>query len=138
METYTHTYRCGHSEVVELTGNASYRKRLLEFGQGYGLCQKCKRESFFAKSRLMAEQAEKRSKEKHYPILRGSVKQVSWANTIREKAVVFFKTKAKFFGNAEKTKQIMQELKDLIDNKTDASFWIENRARFVVERTNYK
>lgn len=138
MEIFVYQFRCGHTENVELTGNAAYRRKLLEYSQGYALCPKCKREAFMARRQKMAEQAEQRCREGLYPTLTGSVKQVSWANVIREKAVVFFKAKARYFGNVEKTKQIMQELKELIDSKTDASFWIENRARFVLERTNYK
>lgn len=137
METYIHTFRCGHKEEVMLSGRIEYRKRLLSLDQGKGLCPECKKKAFERKSAAMAEEAERRSIERGYPTLSGSIKQISWANTIRAKAVIFFKAKARFFGNAEKTKQIMQELKELINNNTDASFWIDNRSRFVLERTNY-
>lgn len=138
MEIYIHKFRCGHQEEITLYGDVQRQKNHLALSQGYGLCPECKRKAFVNKYARMTQVAAQRSAENGYPTLIGTIKQVLWANTIREKAVMFFKAKAKFFDNADKAKQIMHELKDLIDNKTDASFWIENRARFVVERTNYR
>lgn len=115
MAKYGIVYSCGHAGEVELYGKEEERRRKIKWYEDEGVCPEC--------YKAQREEAERKQVEEanSYGLadLTGSEKQVAWANKIR----------AQFVNAAmEKTSQENKDwLLQLINKKTEAKFWIDNR-----------
>ena len=84
---YTVKFACGHEAVVELFGKSSDREWKLQ-RMAEGLCADCYRAQQEAERKAASEAAAEEAKKQGFSELKGSEKQVAWAETIRAK---FFK-----------------------------------------------
>ena len=84
MAKYDVTFACGHTATVELFGKSSDRewklKRMAE-----GLCPDCYRAQQEAERKAASEAAAEEAKKQGFAELKGSEKQIAWAETIRAK-----------------------------------------------------
>ena len=104
MAKYDVTYACGHTETVELFGKTSERERKIEWMERDCLCPSCYKEK---------QQAEAETFD--LPELTGTPKQISWAETLRNK--VF----------RELNEEAPAEFVDWLKGQTESRFWIDNR-----------
>lgn len=116
------TYSCGHEGTIEVFGKAEERERKIKYFEEYGLCPDCYK-------------AEKQTEEKAFaeghklPELKGSEKQISWANKIRkEKIETFEKEKLAIRkGAGDDFADFLDDFtKDYYQNDS-ASWWIDHR-----------
>lgn len=119
MAKYTITYACGCTEEMQLfdydiEGKIEYLKTIK--------CPHCR-----------AAEAKKEAEESGLIALKGSDKQISWANDIRRKTINIIK-------NERIIERIIPEAKDKFNKRLDslfsedsASFWIENRKNLTFE-----
>ena len=70
---------CGHVETVELFGKTADRERKIAWLEKNGICEECKKAEREAADRAAAESA----KENGWVELKGSEKQIAWAESIR-------------------------------------------------------
>lgn len=84
MAKYDVTFACGHTATVELFGKSSDRewklKRMAE-----GICPDCYKAQKEADRKAASEAAAKEAREQGFAELKGSEKQIAWAETIRAK-----------------------------------------------------
>lgn len=118
------TYKCGCEGRVDIVGRVKDRqwKADRHFDR---TCYDCRN-----------KENEEKAKEMGLPDLKGSEKQIAWANTLRQKFVSEF---SELLKNAEedletatseeKTKynEIVKTYEDLLQTKVDSRFWIDNR-----------
>ena len=123
---YNVTFSCGHEGVVDLKGDAIGEGRLKWFEE-HGKCPACNNPSQQSSFNL--------------PSLRGSVKQIAWASSIREN---FFRKmemdlraeEAKAHGflkgqsNLTLAKREVEILRAYFVPKIEAKFWIDIRNDF--------
>lgn len=83
MAKYDVTYKCGHTETVQLYGKIDDRMKKIEWMEQHAVCSECKRKETEEKHRQEYEKALQQSES--LPVLQGSEKQVAWAMTIRQK-----------------------------------------------------
>ncbi len=125
---YTVEYACGHYGDVELFGKGKDREARLDWLATLD-CPDCREKEHQAQSSKSAAAAA----ELNFPSLRGTPKQVAWAETIRMelyngwiKEIEWLKKRA-----ATNTGAFLQQAQDAIDytilNAVSASEWINNR-----------
>lgn len=139
-------YTCGHEGRTNVVGPTKNRQYIADRNFAK-MCPDCY-EKHIAEEREKANiEAEKKAAEMELPILSGSEKQITWANTIRQDAINkletsviyyskednFFKIsqergKSKFFGAKEYS--TLEFLQWILKNKTTAKFYIDNRFDF--------
>lgn len=109
MAWYYGIYSCGHEGRVNIIGKHSERQWKID-RHFEGICEECK-----AKNREEANrQATKKASEYEFPDLKGTEKQIAWANTIRMDFYEFYTSNGIVVDG-------------IIKNETDARFWIDNR-----------
>ena len=86
----------------------------------YGECPECYKARKQAEQEEANEQAAQESREKQWPELSGSPKQVTWATTIR-------KAKIDELMAREPTGTGLRYITWIIQTHTDAKYWIDNR-----------
>ncbi len=86
MAKYTVTYECGHEGVVNLFGKSEAREKTLAYLATVP-CPKCQHAETMASHAEANQQAAAYSEEHQLPILKGTEKQVAWANTIRKSMI---------------------------------------------------
>lgn len=118
MAKYIVTHACGHQVEYRLNGAYSIRERRIAYLETCN-CYECKKAQANA---LAVESKEKRG----LPDLTGSEKQIAWANTIRE-CVYSALDKLTTHTSNEQAKQMVDNWREKMNNKTTAKFWIENR-----------
>jgi hypothetical protein len=102
MAWYTPNHSCGHSgERIQLYGKESGRQEHLARLSVYP-CQDCR----------LAE-GQQTAKTRQWPDLIGTPKQIAWANDIR---------------SSLPADAITSDIQEIIDTKTTASWWIDNRS----------
>lgn len=109
---------CGHKQKHEFTGD---EKAVLE---------KIERESLRPCVTCKMYQSNNAALERQLPLLKGSTKQIAWAENIRNKYIVIYNELKKNFPystNKNKSTYAMLKIKNLLETKAEASFWIENR-----------
>lgn len=79
---YDVTFACGHTATVELFGKTSDRERKLQ-RMAEGLCPDCYRAQQEAERKATSEAAAEEAKKQGFAELKGSEKQIAWAETIR-------------------------------------------------------
>lgn len=116
------TYSCGHEGTIEVFGKAEERERKIKYFEEYGLCPDCYKAEKQTEEKAFAEGHE-------LPELKGSEKQISWANKIRkEKIETFEKEKLAIRkGAGDDFADFLDEFtKDYYQNDS-ASWWIDHR-----------
>lgn len=83
MAKYDVTFSCGHTATVQLYGKESDRQRTIEWYENYGLCPECYKKKIAEEKQAAADEANSEAKKMGLPDLKGSEKQIAWANTIR-------------------------------------------------------
>lgn len=121
---------CGELHTVELFGKMKSRAQKMgietisdsEKGE-YGYCESCK-EAFKARKQAEAQEANK-----ELPELKGSDKQIAWAEQIRAEKAEKLKPFIEKLQAAEKTAAVKTGLKVIEDllSQESASFWIDTR-----------
>lgn len=76
---YYGTFSCGHDGRVNIVGKMSERQEKADRFFANNICEECRQKEF----EQQKEDAIQKAKEFDFPSLRGSTKQVEWANTIR-------------------------------------------------------
>jgi hypothetical protein len=123
MAKYDVTYSCGHTETVQLYGSNRERDQKIRWYEKSCLCSKCYAEKQAADRAAELESAKILTAE--LPTLTGSEKQISWATTIRAKIMA---EKENIMANIQADKiNLITGIVDDITNKTQASWWIDNR-----------
>ncbi len=82
MAWYEGTYSCGHEGRTNVTGPTKTRKWWID-RHFEGLCLKCAEKERKEEQERKNREAEERSEEMELPKLKGTEKQIKWANTIR-------------------------------------------------------
>ena len=121
MAHYDVGYACGHTQVIELFGKTSQRYEKIEYLER-GLCPDCYREKKQEEREQENERAAKLAKNLGLSELEGSVKQVAWATTIRQRIyenICKSDTEHPSFGYTLVAKAISLEV--------SAKWWIDNR-----------
>jgi hypothetical protein len=154
MAKYTINHTCGHSVEIQLFGKMDDRYRRIEWLETQE-CDECRR----AKANAAAAAAKET---RGLTDLKGSEKQVAWANTIREQAykaldwLAPFSTieglkvlmegwsnmddqmKEKCLASAEIVKPLFDGWKNKMDAQTEAKWWIDHRYSMPESRTDTK
>lgn len=126
---YTVEYACGHYGDVELFGKGKDRESRLEWlaTQDCPDCRECAHQAQTAKSAAAAAAL-------NFPALRGTQKQVAWAETIRMqlyngwmKELDWLKKRAATDAGADNVKQAQDVIEYTILNAVSASEWIDSR-----------
>ena len=120
MAKYTITYKCGHTEEMQLFGkmNDRDRKRAWYATQN---CPECK-----------AAAARAAAKERGLVELEGTAKQIVWAEQIRDKFLELSEQIKKQLETKAEDPRVLELFAVLDDakNNSKASFWIDNRDDF--------
>lgn len=109
MAWYYGTYSCGHEGRVNVVGKMSERQWKID-RHFEGICENCKAKQIEESNKKSMET----SKEYEFPDLKGTEKQIAWANTIR----------LNFYEECEKRNI---DINDIINNEAESKFWIDNR-----------
>lgn len=80
---YNIKFSCGHEGVIELYGKQEERERKIYLAERYGYCPECEARKREEENKKNSELA----KAIGLPELKGSEKQIAWAETIRMKFV---------------------------------------------------
>lgn len=133
MAKYQVTYKCGHTTEMQLFGKISDRENKIEWYRNNCDCPDCKRKNHAKENQKASEQAQSLG----LVALKGSEKQIAWAETIRVKAIECaevvrkeIEDKASNSATDEKTKLafeiIIKTIESLVNND-ESSWWIDNR-----------
>lgn len=120
MAKYTITHTCGHTSELQLFGPMSQREWLIK-REEEGMCTACYRE-------WQATQSAKQNKELGLPELKGTEKQIAWAEKIRRQAVEELDRVGRLV--PEGTIDQYREGLNLMYGKNHASWWIDHRDKF--------
>lgn len=115
---YTITMQCGHDELVTLYGSRRDRERKIEWLENNCVCNECKKKAYAEENEKSAQNA----KSLGLPALKGSLKQIAWAESIRMNYI----NKSKGLQNY------------ILQHATEASEWIEYRDAPTVFSCIYK
>ena len=117
---YDVTFSCGHTATIELFGPTKDRERKISWYETHGECPECYKARKQAEREAIDAQAAQESKEKQWPELSGTPKQVAWANTIRKEKIDELMT-------LEPTEKGMRYIAWIVQTFTAAKYWIDNR-----------
>jgi hypothetical protein len=84
MAKYTIEYSCGHTDVIQLYGKTSERESYLEWARENKLCPDCYQAARQQVREVAVAQAAQENAEFGLPSLKGTDKQITWAETIRK------------------------------------------------------
>lgn len=120
MAKYTITYKCGHTEEMQLFGKMNDRDRKIAWYATQD-CPECK-----------AAAARAAAKERGLVELEGTAKQVVWAEQIRAKFLELSEQIKKQLETKAEDPRVLELFAVLDDAKSNskASFWIDNRDDF--------
>ncbi len=124
--------KCGAEfEVIAYKRNRSEADSFAKWAElNITVCDDCEKKMRDEAHAAENEKAAQAANENGYPELTGTEKQVAWANTIRENAMIVLK---KFFFDENRIERRPQSgfegesIADILLTQTDASFWINNR-----------
>lgn len=117
MAKYTITYKCGHTEEMQLFGKMNDRDRKIAWYATQD-CPECK-----------AAAARAAAKERGLVELEGTAKQIVWAAQIRDKFIELSEQIKKQLETKAEDPRVLELFTVLDDAKSNskASFWIDNR-----------
>ena len=120
MAKYTITYKCGHTEEMQLFGKMNDRDRKIAWYATQD-CPECK-----------AAAARAAAKERGLVELEGTAKQIVWAEQIREKFLELSEQIKKQLETKAEDPRVLElfAVLDDAENNSKASFWIDNRYDF--------
>lgn len=107
---YYGVYACGHEGRVNVVGKMSERQGKADRLFANNVCEECRQKEFEREK----EEAARKVKEFDFPALRGTEKQIEWANMIRMSFYEYFQKKN-------------IPVDDVITKERNARFWIDNR-----------
>lgn len=110
---YEITYSCGHSGTVELFGNNKERETKIANIEKYRVCPDC--------VKATNEQQTKAVKTAGLPDLKGTAKQITWADDLRRQ----FIKKCEENNMPDYVKPVYDYI---LANVTNARIWIDNRS----------
>ena len=124
MAKYTITYKCGHTEEMQLFGKMNDRDRKIAWYATQD-CPECK-----------AAAARAAAKERGLVELEGTAKQIVWAEQIRAKFLELSEQIKKQLETKAEDHRVLELFAVLDDakNNSKASFWIDNRDDFDLVR----
>lgn len=131
MAKYTITYKCGHTEEIQLYGPLKERNSRIAYYASID-CPACR-------AKKASEEAEKAG----LPALKGSDKQVAWACDIRGEFTKIAKDiRSRCAGHDDQpaVKELLNKVSDILANDS-ARYWIDNRDGLTSKRAfmeNYK
>lgn len=127
MAWYEVTHSCGHTERHQLIGPHKSREWRISCLEGE-LCQEC----FEAKRAEENTKAAEENRELGLPELKGSQKQIQWAETIRKAILEALEERFKEVEDAtdEQKREYFQAL-DVLMAKESASWWIDHRDAYM-------
>lgn len=121
MALYDVKYCCGHTFSTKIYGRADNRKRRIEYLSNYCYCPQCEEKERQQERESEIDAAWEHAVSEGLPELSGTEKQVEWALVLRYRFLQYLKKdKADPF------------LRWIVEEHTDANFWINNR-----EKENY-
>lgn len=125
---YTITRACGHEEVVVLFGPGKSRDWRLENVEPQKLCAECYQADLQQKREEQNREAAEVAKESGLPPLRGTEKQVAWAEAIRMQMLALIDEAIYTRVKADLRDDIrLLEAVEAIKANIDARWWIEHR-----------
>lgn len=107
---YYGVYACGHEGRVNVVGKMSERQGKADRLFANNVCEECRQKEFEREK----EEAARKVKEFDFPSLKGTEKQIEWANMIRVSFYEYFQGKD-------------IPVDDVITKEREARFWIDNR-----------
>ena len=124
---YDVRFACGHTEGIQLYGKTAERERKIAYYEQHGMCSRCYAEQREAEkadkaeaNRAAAAESDSKAKDRGWPSLNGSDKQIAWALQIREEK---YNTAQQAIRQVASNARINQ----IISTQTSAAWWIDNR-----------
>lgn len=111
---------CGHVETVELFGKTADRERKIAWLEKNGICEECKKAEREAADRAAAESA----KENGWAELKGSEKQIAWAESIRAEKMAEME---KMPAANDQTNAIKEKIMETMAGINESRWWIDSR-----------
>lgn len=99
-------------------------------GDNKAIFEKIEKESKRLCARCRMYKGNNAALDRRLPLLKGSTKQIAWAESIRDKYIVIYndlKQNFNFTKDKNKATFAMLKIKNLLETVEDASFWIDNR-----------
>ena len=121
MAHYNVDYNYGHSQEVELFGKTSRRYEKIEYMER-GVCPDCYRAEKQQEREQENERAVGLAKSLGFPVLEGSMKQVAWGSSIRQKTY-----ESICRSNPEHPVYGYGLVAEVISLEASAKWWIDNR-----------
>lgn len=122
---YDVNYSCGHKGTVNLVGKYVEREKKIEWMQ-QGVCPDCYKAQQTAKREAENKAAVVAAADAGLPALKGSEKQISWANSIRADLITGLEKIRTLAIEANQPQAIIDIIDGIINNDA-AKFWIDNR-----------
>jgi len=131
MALYDIERACGHTETIQIYGTNSHgeRERRAKWEENK-LCADCYQKELQKKRAEENSKSAQSAQEAGLPKLTGSDKQISWAESIRDKFKFDIPASKELPGLSEYTQQfrnVVESLRDRNKKKTEARWWIDNR-----------
>lgn len=131
MAWYYGTYSCGHEGRTNIVGPVKNREWISE-RHFEKMCPDCYKEHLENERQKANIEAAEKAVEMELPELTGTEKQVAWANTLRQTMINDFEKR--FELDFEKKKELLREvLNYVLENKKNASWYIDNRGNIPIE-----
>lgn len=128
MAKYTVTRSCGHEETVTLFGKNKERERRLERVEPCKLCSECYQIDLQRRRDEADREAAEAARDNNLPALTGTVNQIPWAETIRQRIMADIDVLVYAGEKREGRDELaVQEVYQAIRNKTSAHWWIDRR-----------
>ena len=121
MAHYDVNHSCGHTQVIELFGKTSRRYEKIEYMER-GVCPDCYRAEKQQEREQENERAVGLAKSLGFPVLEGSMKQVAWGSSIRQKTY-----ESICRSNPEHPVYGYTLVAEAISLEASAKWWIDNR-----------
>ena len=121
MAHYDVNHSCGHSQEVELFGKTSHRYEKIAWMER-GVCPDCYRAEKQQEREQENERAVGLAKSLGFPVLEGSMKQVAWGSSIRQKTY-----ESICRSNPEHPVYGYGLVAEAISLEASAKWWIDNR-----------
>jgi len=141
MATYNINYACGHDGEEQLYSKGTARESYIQWAEGSKICPECWAEKKAAERAAENAKAAEGNQATGLPSLIGTPKQISWAETIRAKALSApgnaIREDAEALIAARPADQhkmlrrglsAMQAARKELEANTSAKWWIEHRA----------
>ncbi|WP_300924884.1 hypothetical protein [uncultured Clostridium sp.] len=123
MSWYYGKFSCGCEGRVNVIGPEKYRQYKIDKAFEK-VCESC----YGKQIKEMNEKAALEAKEMELPELKGTDKQIAWANTLRQQLIESFETLRKTLIKANKETDTLENVLDyILRNKIKASFYIDRR-----------